>query len=123
MDIFAKIAETRICKAIEDGQFDDLSGKGKPIILEDETWIPEDLRMACRLLKNAGLMPPELEIRGDLINLYGLLDKLDDDKERLRKMRELNLKVIKLNMLRGRPLRVDDECRLIERLIPPVKSL
>ncbi|MEW6002396.1 MAG: DnaJ family domain-containing protein [Nitrospirota bacterium] len=108
MDIFLKIAERRVLEAIENGEFDDLEGKGKPIKFEDETWIPEDLRIAYRMLKNAGCIPPELEVRKEIVNLSSLMNTIDDDKERLKKLRELNFKLLKLNMMRKKPLDLDD---------------
>ena len=54
------------------GEFDNLEGRGKPLVFEDDTWIPEDLRMAYRFLKNAGCIPPELEERNEVINMCEL---------------------------------------------------
>jgi len=108
MDSFARIAEQRIREALENGEFDNLKGQGKPIIFEDETWIPEDLRMAYRFLKNAGCIPPELEARSEVVNLFSVMNTLDDDKERLKKIRELNFKLLKLNMARKKPLNFED---------------
>lgn len=129
MDIFKKISERKILDAMENGMFENLSGKGKPLVFEDETWIPEDLRIAYRFLKNAGCIPPELELRKEIINLKSLIDTLDDNKERLKKIRELNYKLIKLNMMRKKPLRLEDfpvgidsyreyENKIIEKIIP-----
>jgi hypothetical protein len=108
MEFFAKIAERRIMEAIENGEFDNLENKGKPINFEDETWIPEDLRMAYRFLKNADCVPPELEMRKEIVNLCTLMNTIDDDKERLKKIRELNFKLLKLNLTRKRPLNFED---------------
>jgi hypothetical protein len=108
MDSFSRIAEQRIREALENGEFDNLKGQGKPIIFEDETWIPEDLRMAYRFLKNAGCIPPELEERNEVVNLFSLMSTLDDDKEKLKKIRELNFKLLKLNMTRKKPLNFED---------------
>ena len=108
MDFFSKIAERRIIEAMQNGEFDDLEGKGKPIVFEDESWIPEDLRMAYRFLKNAGCIPPELEMRNEVINMCTLMNTLDDDKERLKKLRELNFRLLKLNMTRKKPLTFED---------------
>ncbi len=108
MDSFSRIAERRIIEAIQNGEFDNLEGKGKPIIFEDDTWIPEDLRMAYRFLKNAGFIPPELEMRNELINMCSLMNTIDDDKERLKKIRELNFKLLKLNLTRKKPLNFED---------------
>lgn len=120
MDFFSKIAERRIIEAIENGEFENLVGKGKPIIFEDETWIPEDLRMAYRFLKNAGCVPPELEMRNEVINMCSLMNTLDDDKERIKKIRELNFKLLKLNMTRKKPLNFEDfpeyEAKTVDKL-------
>jgi len=116
MDIFKRIAERKIQEAMEEGLFDDLPGKGKPLEFEEETWVPEDLRVAYRILKNAGYIPSELELRKEIMNLRSLIDTLDD-KERLRKLRELNYKFIKFNMMKKRPLMLEDyENRVIEKL-------
>jgi hypothetical protein len=81
---------------------------GKPINFDDETWIPEDLRMVYRILKNAGCIPPELELRNEVINLSALIDTIDDDKERLKKIRELNFKILKLNIMRKKPFNLEE---------------
>jgi hypothetical protein len=107
LNIFSKIAEQRIREAIENGAFDDLEGSGKPIRLEDETWIPEDLRPVYRVLKNAGCIPPELELRKEVLSLGELIHTLDDDRERMKKIRELNFKLMKLGEMRKRPLNLD----------------
>jgi hypothetical protein len=121
MDIFRKIAERKIREAMEEGEFNNLPGKGKPLDFEDETWIPEDLRVVYKFLKNAGHIPHELELRNEILNLKSLIDTIDDDKERLKKLRELNYKIIHLNMLRKRPLNLEDfpeyENRVIEKTI------
>lgn len=108
MDIFAKIADQRIREAIENGEFDNLKGMGKPLDLGDESWIPEDLRMAYRILKNSGCLPEELELRKEVISLRELIYTIDDNKERIKKIRELNFKLLKLNELRKKPLNLDN---------------
>jgi hypothetical protein len=108
MDIFSRIAERRIREAMENGEFDNLEGMGKPITFEDETMIPEDLRMVYRILKNAGCIPPELELRNEVVNMSALINTIDDDKERLKKIREFNFKLLRLNILRKRPFNLDE---------------
>lgn len=104
MDIFAKIAQRKIEEAIDNGEFRNLRGSGKPLVLDNDVMIPEDLRMAYKVLKNAGCVPPELELRKEITCLKELINTLDDDKERLKKIREFNFKLMKLEMMRGRPL-------------------
>ena len=108
MDIFAKIAEQRIREAIERGEFDNLEGRGKPLDLRDESGVPEDLRMAYKILKNAGCLPAELELRKEVMNLRDLLHTIDDNQLRIRKIRELNFKLLKLNEMRKKPFHLDN---------------
>ena len=55
------IADQRIAESIANGDFDDLPGSGKPLELDDDSLLPEELRLAYRILKNAGFVPPEIE--------------------------------------------------------------
>jgi hypothetical protein len=107
LNIFSKIAEQRIRDAIEKGELEDLAGSGRPIRFEDETWIPEDLRAAYRVLKNAGCIPAEMELRKEVLSLGQLIQTLDDDRERMKKIRELNFKLMKLGEMRKRPVTLD----------------
>lgn len=121
MDIFVTMAERKIQEAMREGLFDDLKGRGKPLVFEDDSWIPEDLRMVCRFLKNANCIPPEVELKKEILNLRDLITSLDDDKARLRKIREMNYKIMKFNIMRNTPFNVesfpDYENRVIDRLI------
>ncbi len=120
MNIFSKIAEQRIREAIENGEFEGLENRGRPITFEDETWVPEDLRSAYRVLKNSGCIPPELELRKEVLSLRDLINTIDDDKERLRKIRELNFKLMKLGEIRKTPINFDQfpeyEKKIFEKL-------
>jgi hypothetical protein len=121
MEFLFKIAERRILEAMENGEFDNLEGKGKPLKFENETFIPEDLRIVYKILKNAGCIPPELEVRNEIINLCSLMNTIDDDKERIRRIRELNFKLLKLNITRKKPLNFEDfpeyDGKLIDKFI------
>ena len=108
MDAFEKIAERRIAEAMLNGEFDNLMNKGKAINLDEDYLVPAELRMAYRVLKNAGCIPPELELRNEIISLRSMINTLDDDQERLKKIRELNFKLLKLNELRKKPLDLED---------------
>jgi hypothetical protein len=122
MRAIRRIAEERIRQAVEEGQFDNLPGAGKPLDLEDDSWIPDDLRIAYRVLKNAGVTPPELEMRSEIMSLRSLIDSIDDDRERLKRIRELNYKLMCIHEMRRRPLTFDDfpeyERKISEKLIP-----
>ncbi|MBT2659359.1 DUF1992 domain-containing protein [Bacillus sp. ISL-18] len=98
MDFFQILSEDRIKKAYQDGEFDSLPGLGKPMQLEDLSGIPEDLRMAYKIMKNAGYTEDERRIRQDMLNIEDLLKKCDEnDRENLQ--RKLNEKLLRFNQL------------------------
>ena len=96
MDAIRYIAERRIAEAEEDGVFDNLPGTGKPLQLEDDSLIPEDLRMAYKVLKNAGYLPEEVQQRKDIQTLVELLDACTDEQEKVRQMKKLTVLVHRL---------------------------
>jgi len=106
--LLEKIAEKKIREAIERGEFANLPGAGKPLRLEDDSMIPEDLRVAYKILKNAGCIPPELELRREIITLRDLLQSIDDEDGKRERIRELNYKLLKLNIIAKRTVNLDD---------------
>jgi len=66
--------------------------------------IPEELRMAYRMLSNAGLLPPELELRKEILRLHDLLDAVQDEGERHERRMELEFKLMKLKTMRRKPV-------------------
>lgn len=58
--------EKQIRKAMEEGAFDNLPGKGKPIDLSENPFEDPDLRTVHRLLRNAGFAPAFIEERKDI---------------------------------------------------------
>ena len=66
MYLIDQIAEARIQEAMDQGELRGLPGEGQPLLLDDDSAIPEELRAAYRLLKNAGFLPPELQWRREL---------------------------------------------------------
>jgi hypothetical protein len=67
------LVERRIEAAIARGELDNLPGAGRPLALDDDLLVPEELRVACRLLKNAGCVPPELAQLAEVNRLLGAL--------------------------------------------------
>ena len=55
------IAERKIEEAMQEGKFDNLPGKGKPLPMDEEWFVPPEMRPAIRLLKSAGVLPEWLE--------------------------------------------------------------
>ncbi len=102
-----RIAEKRIKEAMEKGEFENLEGKGKPLKFEDDSFVPPDLRMAYKILKNAGYLPPEIEAEKEIRTTMDLLRNAQDEEERYRQVRKLNVIVMKINMLRKRPINLE----------------
>lgn len=50
-------AERHIIEAQRKGEFDNLPGRGEPLILDDDSHVPAELRAGYRLLKNAAVFP------------------------------------------------------------------
>jgi len=99
-----RIAEQRIPEAQRDGAFDNLPGKGKPLELEDLSWVPEDLRIGYHVLKNAHVLPPEVELLKDIHSLEDLLKHVEDETERRSLAKSIQWKMIRLDMLKRRSL-------------------
>lgn len=102
MSFFEKIAEQKIRKGVEEGFFDNLPNSGQPLVYEDETAVPEDLRMVYKMLKNAGYIPPELELRKQILNLQELIYACENEDERQAHRGKLSLLQIKLDLMEQR---------------------
>lgn len=85
------IIETKIAQAQADGAFDDLPGTGKPLVLDDDRLVPEDVRAAYRTLRNAGYVPTELVERREAADLRRLLALSTGTWERKRLLAKLAL--------------------------------
>jgi DnaJ-like protein len=105
VQIFTRIVEARIAEAVERGDFDHLPGAGRPLELEDLSRVPPELRPAYKVLRNADVLPPEAELRGEIYSLGCLIDATADEADRdqlRRRRRELELNYAILVERRGR---------------------
>jgi DnaJ homologue, subfamily C, member 28, conserved domain len=116
MSAFDLIAEERIREAIRAGAFDDLPGAGRPLDLDDDKLIPEELRVAYRILKTAGCVPPEIEARKERASLWRLISATTDDSARRRALARLSLIEMRLDGAPGAPPRTSDyDSRIVAR--------
>jgi len=98
---FEKIVEERIRRAQERGEFDALSGVGRPLEFEPDGHIAEDLRLAYKILKNAECLPPEVELRKDIEKTEDLLAAMPETAEKYQALKKLNFLILKLNAMRS----------------------
>ena len=73
------LVERRIQEAISRGELANLPGEGRPLELDDDPLIPEDLRVAYRILKNAGFVPPEVHALREIAQLEDLINREGED--------------------------------------------
>jgi hypothetical protein len=112
---FESLIDQQMREAEAAGHFKDLPGAGKPLKLDDDGHVPEELRIGFRMLKNAGYAPPWIElqrsIRDDLAALEGWLARANErwarlgdlDRSRLRaeyeqKLSDLNKQIGAFNL-------------------------
>jgi len=111
------MAENKIREAMARGEFENLPGAGKPLRLEDDSMIPDDLRVAYKILRNAGCIPPELEVRKEIVTLRDLLRTIEDEEGKRAKIREHNYKLMKLGIMRRRMVTLDEFPEYKERIL------
>jgi len=113
---FEKIVEERIRNAQKMGEFDDLPGSGKPLVFEQDNLVPEELRLAYKILKNAGFLPPEIELKKEIVRTEDLLRGMEDTEEKYRALKRLNFLIMKLNAMRGCCVQNEIPQQYIEKL-------
>ena len=89
LSLLEALAERHIGEAQARGELAGLPGEGRPLPDEDNALVPEELRAAYRLLKNAGLAPAELAPLTEIRDVEKLLQQARDDDERLRLLTRL----------------------------------
>lgn len=117
MFLFQRLAEQRIQEAREEGAFDDLPGEGQPLELDDDSMVPEELRTAYRMLKNAGHLPPELSANAEIREIEDLLEHVEDPAEKGRAKARLEVLVERVQIGRGRRSSLKAEQTYKEKLL------
>jgi hypothetical protein len=117
MKLLDALVEQRIAAAAARGEFDDLPGAGAPLSLDDAL-VPQEVRVANRILKNAGFVPPAVEQLRALRDLQTELNAVTDQATRCRLQARMLALDMALESLRGGPMVLPREyCRRIaERL-------
>lgn len=124
--IIQTIAERKIQQALAEGTLADLSHwKDKPLPEDDMAAVPADLRMAYRLLKNAGYLPEEVALRQEITTLEQVLANCTEEREKIRQLKRISCLKTKLEARGGRALDLGEEGpyydRVVDRLSTPKK--
>jgi Domain of unknown function (DUF1992). len=125
--IIQTIAERKIQHAMTSGTIPDLSHwKNRPLPPDEMAHIPEDLRMAYRLLKNGGYIPEEVALQKEINRLDQLLVTCTDEREKVRQLRRISCLKAKLESRLGRSMELGEHTpyynRVVDRLSTSKKS-
>ena len=86
------LVEQKLEEAVSRGELANLPGEGRPLVLDDDALVPEDLRAAYRILKNAGYVPPEVHALREIAELEDLIKREGEDAAaRAKAVRKLAL--------------------------------
>lgn len=90
--------EKKIREAIENGEFDNLPGRGKPLDLDAYFNTPEDLRMAFALLQSNEFVPAEVELLKEMERLKKDMGECDDAESRAAITKKINDRMLALKI-------------------------
>ncbi len=110
------LVEQRILDGMEQGLFDNLRGEGKPLNLDEDQFVPDELKMAFRLLRSTGLAPLWVdlnkEIRQDIerlhrfrAHIHSIWDQISEierthrRREYERRINDINGKIMNYNIV------------------------
>ncbi len=119
--VFAQIAERRIAEAMNRGEFENLEGSGRPLVFEDDSMVPEDLRMAYKILRNSGYVPPEILEEKEILTAADLLAQAPDEQERYRRMQKLQMLVMRTNMRRIKPISLEKSSEYYQKVVSRIQ--
>ena len=119
---FSRIIEERIRRAQKKGEFDNLEGSGKPLNIEDDSHIAEDLRLAHKILKNADCLPPEIELKKEIRRTEDLLSGMKDAAQKHRTLKKLNYLIMKLNAVSDTSIELEMPQRYSHKLVERLES-
>lgn len=98
-DIFSKIAIGKIEEAIQNGEFENLPGQGKPINLDYLNFIQPELRASYTILKNSGIIPEEVSILKEIAELKEVLAGCTNEEEIATLKQKISYLTLKYNMI------------------------
>lgn len=114
---FERIAEQRILDAIARGELDNLPGAGEPLDLDDDALVPAEMRLAFRVLKNAGFIPEEIRLRREISDLEAIMRDPAGDPVQQRALKRLALLRTRLAGRRGRETAFDVEAEYRQKVL------
>ncbi|MDP9310675.1 MAG: DUF1992 domain-containing protein [Chloroflexota bacterium] len=110
------LVEQRIQEGMEQGLFDNLRGAGQPLNLDEDRFVPDDMKMAFRMLRSSGLAPlwvdMNKEIREDIARMHRFrahvhsqwtrissIEREHRRDEYVQRVKEINSKILSYNII------------------------
>jgi len=122
MQILDILVEQKISSAAANGAFDALPGAGRALDLDDDLFVPGEMRAIYRVLKNSGFLPPEVEQMREKERLQKQLMQLPLEENEQKKLRARLLAIeLALTAGRGSSLNVPSVYR--EKLLTKLSGL
>lgn len=109
MNILAELAERSILAAQQRGEFDHLEGQGQPLQLEGDPFVPEHLRMAFKMLKNAGYVPEAILEQREIRSLIECLEEESDESAAMCQIQKLQHFITRSRLRHGGLLLEENE--------------
>lgn len=115
--------EDRIRASVARGELQGLPGEGRALQFEDDLLVPAEVRMAYRILKNAGAVPPEVAALREANEVATMAAGEMDETRRRAAFVRMDALLFKLEAA-GLPQLSNGvlaryQKRLLERLAPP----
>jgi hypothetical protein len=117
IDAIRLIAERKISEAIEKGLLDIEAWRNKPLPTSNDSMVPDDLRLAYKMLKNGGYLPPEIETKKEIQQLEDLIAANEDEHTRLKQIKKLNYLMMKLDAMRGDAASIENQERYYQQVV------
>jgi hypothetical protein len=111
------IAERKISEAIQKGHLDIEGWRNRPLPMNYDNMVPEEFRMAHKILKNAGYLPPEIEMKKEIQQIEDMLAACDEEHTRVKQMKKLNFLVQKLNIMKGNSVSIVSQEEYYQRIV------
>lgn len=96
---YGHLIEEKIKQSMKKGDFDNLPGKGKPLPKDEFSHLPPELRNSYRILKNANMLPEEMILKKEMVEIEDLLTEIADPQLSAHYKKEWKEKKLRFDMM------------------------
>ncbi|MYL50923.1 DUF1992 domain-containing protein [Halobacillus litoralis] len=96
---YGHLIEEKIKQSMKNGDFDNLPGKGKPLPKDEFAHLPPELRNSYRILKNANMLPEEMILKKEMVEIEDLLAGITDPQLSAHYKKEWKEKKLRFDMM------------------------